>query len=506
VRVWSIAVSGLLACGDGRTVSPDADGATDAAVDAPPFVSCIPAAPAPPPLSPAKTTPGTRLVPRTIAEVGGLDVLWSIRDTALGVDCEPRSYVDGTIRCVPLVNRSEEFQAWGDYFADATRTIPVALLPLAAAPPTGTLGASFYENSDVEGVFHCRRAEIRALSRLGPQRVETEFFTSSMGPQTVFPGYGMFSLTPEPLDFVALEEVRTQLVGAIAVRELQGSDGSRLFPRRELYDYAHDAPVYLHPFSGFSALGPSAVQSLALHLEPSPDNLATPAYCNTPDLGLFSIFDRETGCDVSELRYVQDTSIHGVELKTGTLHGCVSVQGQLMLTTVTGEYFQACDTQPDSLWARVTESNVGAGQLQAAQMSIDGVSYGYARNHFEDTVRGFQCVAHAASDGSLRCLPLESGVVAFNDPACTNRIATSAVFGGTATFGVEWTVPTFGFPDLSVRGRATIFNVGAQRPDETVYFRTPESCVSVGVRPTWDLGTVRSPSSFAALELRDVPP
>lgn len=112
------------------------------------------------------------------------------------------------------------------------------------------------------------------------------------------------------------------------------------------------------------------------------------------------------------------------------------------------------------------------------------------------------CVPRRASDGSLRCVPVVPGGVAFADAACTARVVASNV--GPPPFALEGSIRDFLFPNP--RGNITVYGVGALRPAGPIYLLTPASCVRAGNWRSYEIGAVIPPSTFVGLELRDAPP
>lgn len=237
----------------------------------------------PPALSPAFVAAGTRLIPRTVAEPvpGGVDVAWTIWDSTLGVDCQPVPYHDGTIPCVPAARDLHLLSA--RRFADAARTIPITLEPLGYPQPVGTL-AAVYSGGAASSPFSCTTTRLSPFARVGAFRGGSQYYEAIGAAQPVPAGYGSFDLTVLGDDFVVLDEVRTQLSGAIAVRELHGADGSRLFAT-DLWDTAHDVSVGIMTVGAGQRLLPPRLgrPSGTQHTAPPPGGVVDPAWCESHD-------------------------------------------------------------------------------------------------------------------------------------------------------------------------------------------------------------------------------
>lgn len=477
-------------------------------IDAPPAV-CEPV-PTPPVLPPALAASGTRLVPRYLAEpvTGGVNVAHAIWDSTLGINCEPMPYHDGTIRCVPP---AQDLHLLGARrFADAARTIPIAVEPLGAAPGVGALAAVYQGSSS--GPFACGGARLSPFARFGALRGGTQYYNEIGGAQPVPEGYGIFDLTVLADDFVVLSEVRTQLSGAIAVRELHGTDGSRLFAT-DLWDTAHDVPVGITTVGGTRRLLPPRQGRLqGLHRAPPPGGMVDETWCASRD-DIFNAPNPGGPCPGAVHRFITDDAYetHHVVMQTATLYGCGVAPGvgvdagtpaMQVLTSETRSYLASCERVPASEWQEAIAVTEGSGRLTTSVFSIGGASFEWNRFRvFSDATLGIDCAPRTASDGSLRCLPLVRGGVAYADAACTSRVVASNQ--GPMPYVLEGSIPSSSFPDP--RGNITVHGVGALRPASTIYFRSLGACAPSNLWTSYEIGPVVPPSTFVELELRDAP-
>lgn len=500
--------------GDGELVdTPDPVDASpvDAEIIDAPMAVCEPL-PTPPTLDPTAVASGTRLVPRTVAEpvAGGVEVPHAIWDSALGITCEPMGYHDGVLRCVPPA--ADIHLLGGQKFADAARTIPVAVEPLAHPTPVGTLSA-VYSGGGFGGPFNCGSTRLTHFSRFGALRGGTAYYRELGGPETVPAGYGIFDLTLVPDDFVALTEIRTQLSGPIAVRELRGADGSRLFAT-DLWDTAHDIAVVLLDVDGGHWLLPHTASAPwdMRHLAPPPGvalgGVVDNAWCATHD-DIFAAPTPSSTCPAPPPRFVTDDErvTHEVVPQTATLYGCgdvpgVDAPGVQVLTYQTRAYLASCREVPRTEWQEAIAVTEGAGRLTTTVYSIGGAPFERdIWRQFADAGLGMECTPRTAKDGSLRCLPIRHGMVTFADAACTTRVV--AHNGQPVTYAFEGTEYSNGFPDP--RGDITVYGVGAVRPAGPIYTIAPSGCVRVDNWTSYELGPEIPPSVFVELELRDAP-
>ncbi len=499
---------------DGELVdSPDPVDAPpiDAAIiDAP--VAVCEAPPTPPVLPPARVTSGTRLVPRYVAEAvpGGVEVPYDIWDSALGIYCTPMPYHDGAIRCVP---ESQDVHLLnGRKYADAARTIPVAVEPTTNPTPVGTLSA-VYQGGGFGSPFTCSGgARLSPFARFGALRGGTQYYRELGGPETVPAGYGIFDLTVIPDDFVALTEVRTQLSGQIAVRELHGTDGSRVFPT-DFWDTDHDLTVVIREVGASHRLLPHTAHPppTMRHLAPAPGvalgGVVDSAWCDTHD-DIFSA-PSSSACPTPPPRYVtdDDENTYEVVLQTATLYGCggvpgVDAPGVQVLTYQTETYLASCRDVPITEWQEALLVTEGAGRLTTSVYSIGGVPFEWDRwRRFADAGLGIECSPRPDRNGSLRCLPIQHGMVTFSDAACTSRVV--ARNGPPVSYAFEGTGYSNLFPNP--RGDITVYGVGAVRPAGPIYTINASGCSRIDNWTSYEIGPEIPPSAFVALELRDAP-
>lgn len=522
-------------CGDHHAGTLPGDASVDAPGDAPADAAVVYAGPpACPPIPPPPSLPppqpvvaGTRLVPRTIADpsAGGFDVPWSVHDTLLDADCTPVRFFDRRFRCLPA------FDGWQlgfveVVFADVGQTIPVVALPVDRAPPPGTLvplgqgvdGSNPLDTTD----FSCTRTDSAAM-RLGGRRTETTFWRSDLSKATLQPGFGLYDLSALPAGFVEISEVRVQLSGAIALRELHGADGSILFSSG-LVDTAHDVPV---AFLGDGVdrvrlVPPSAIAANGMYFRPPP-GASDPGnrdacYASSDPIFLLS---NTSACDVSEFRFISDLGnfeaprylpgiVHQVVKTDATLYDCSRGPVHVPL-------LQECAASALTDWTPASLVPVG-GRITTPVWQIGDAAFAppyfglplFARGGFQgprtfhDTTLGVDCVPGTAADGVLRCLPLQGDVV-FLDSACTMPVAATDSSVPPSYVGRTLREPQF--PN-DLRAQYTIFGVGAPRdPNIRIYSDRPNGICSLGGERLhlYELGPEIAASSLEALEIRDVP-
>ncbi|MCW5801981.1 MAG: hypothetical protein KIT31_06300 [Deltaproteobacteria bacterium] len=484
-----------------RRQTPDA-GADAAAPDA--GLACAPRPPVPSLRAPGGVAAGTRLVPRTMREpvAGGVEVPMRVRDTVLGVDCEPRRFEDGTITCFPL-----DFYRATAAFADPTLTIPVALAPSFDLPAPGALAVGEYVDlqNDRTGPFDCDHLRPVAFFRIGAERAGAEAYGPFGQPIPVGDNLRMFDVAPEPNPLVPLTEVRTQLTGTIALRELHGGDGSRLFPAG-LYDTAHDVPLALR--TGRLLPSRAGAAGRGAHLDPPPDDLATLAWCAEPS----QILLRPDEAACRPARFISDgTVVHEVVEKLVTLYSCIGTKPTPNVALQVEEdkpILEVCGTSPVAEWPVATAVTAGA-RLTARTFTIEGAAFVEPRAYptFSDAVLGAPCEPRDTSDGHLLCIPHPAplGSVAYADPACTSPVVAWSG-AGTPTHAALGTRAGSSTGDGYLYGTLTLFGVGAARPPGTVYAPTFQlACKAFEGIPSWELGPQlpSSPGPFAELEIRE---
>ena len=470
-----------------------------------------PAPPADSVLPPALAAAGTRLVPRTLAEKGpaaGLDLPHDIYDTVLGAKCTPAPYSDGKIRCVP-----EMQLAGAKLYADAARTQPVVIAPLAN-PNTGALvGVVSIGASPPYGPFGCGQQNVALFGRVGAQLPTSQYYEAAGSvPRTVSSGYGVFEINPEAADFPELVEVRTRFGGAVAVRELHGADGSRLFAN-DFYDTAHDVPVRI---DANGRLMPPRVEKAIVHGAPPVGGVVTSAWCQAPD----AFFGFPTCGPTPAFITAPSGSTYSVQAQTRTFYSCsggATLEGipqPLTLQQRTSTLLAPCASVAIADWTAVSSLTVGGGRLRADAYSIAGNTYlppGKAMDsqlpsrEYLDTTLGKSCRAAVAADDSWRCFPmLLSATVGYADPACTIRVARYNG-AGTPMYALEGSLPPLSFPSYP-RGAVSAFAVGAPRISAPIYRRTETGCGLVGSAASFEIVGTVSPDVFAELEIRNVPP
>ena len=529
---------------------PDASG-VDAAEDATVVSSEPPACqPVPPPeVLPAAlpVVAGTRLIPRTLADpsADGLEIPWAVHDTVLDADCEPVRFADQKFHCAPIASLADSDwlrrQGLVDIgFADAGRTAPVAVLRVALPPPPGAvlyLAQSRYVGGSGQPPdtmdSSCNPTDL-ASWRVGAARAETSYWRSNLTMVTVPEGYSLYDLAAQPAS-VELEEVDAQLSGSIAIRELHGADGSRIFSAG-LYDTRHAVQVgFERNLFERNLLGTTidkarllplaAVAATGLYFKPplpasGPDS---PDLCNSPSETIFDI-GRSNGCDVSALPFISEFGgdkdppdlpalVHHVVKTDTTLYTC---HGTQVHTSVLAE----CAPSSLSDWTLASQVSVGGGRLTTQVWKIGDAMFAppypgipmFLRENegrpqtFHDTVLGVDCVPKSAADGELRCLPLQ-GSVGYSDPACKVPVAYLFNFiTGTPPYVARGSLPPGQFQN-DLRGQITMFSVGAPRPDAHGVWQISSDgeCSSEGGVTSFELGPEVPPSLFAAFEIHDAP-
>jgi hypothetical protein len=469
----------------------------------PPVCAALPAAPSLPP--PSGVASGTRLVQRMLAETvpGGVVVPWSVHDVLLDVDCSPARMEDGTLRCY-----GADLRAIPEQFADAALTIPVVVVARSEAPAAGGLvvtgGSSTADPFD--GLVSCHRAASAGRWRRGDARAATMYYRRSGGPVIVPASFAVFDLVPEPTEFVELREVRTRLSGSIALRELHGVDGSRVFATH-LYDTAHDVPVSLStsPTDFATRLLPPLVSEEAAFF-----HRPTDCFARDPIFKPLADFD----CDASALRFATDAAnndaVFQVAYTAGsTLYRCAGSASDFGPVAIKDPLLGACRPSPLSDWASAALTPTPGARLTARiwkvgdavlPLPLTTLAPLAAPRVFSDPTLGIDCMARTASDSALRCLPRALAGIAFSDAACTSRVAVP-FDSSPPRYASSISNP------LTPRDVPTdVFPVGAQRPSAPVYRLTATGCQAGGTQTTYELGPELDPTTFAALELRDAPP
>ena len=515
--------------------SADGSGA-DAAAVALDLPACQPVPP--PDVLPAAlpVVAGTRLIPRTLADpsAGGFEIPWAVHDTVLDADCEPVRFSDQKFRCVPfgISAWSARQQPVSRGFADAGRTAPVAVLQMAPPPPPG---AELLTVQDVAGAWlppdtmdsSCTPSDV-TLWRVGAPRAERSYWNSDLTMVPVPAGYSLYDLAPLPA-FVELEEVRAQLTGSIAIRELHGTDGSRIFSAG-LYDTKHAVQVALHsditdvPSDMARLLPPPAIALGAeLFIKPPPSASAPGSSDSCVSFDVVFNVSSFSACDVSALPFISDLGgYEAPRFLPGIVHQVVKVDSALYSCQAPREHVPVpalaeCAPSPLSDWTLASQVSVGGGRLTTPVWKIGDATLappypfvpmflredtGRPRT-FHDTALGVDCVPRSAADGALRCLPMQGGV-AYSDAACTVPVAAYA-FGGTT--GTPLYVARGSFPSGDIQdGQFTIFSAGAPRSDVGLYHLDPDgACYRSDGFALFELGPEVPPASFAAFEIRDTP-
>ncbi len=500
----------------------DDDGSSaDATTDAPADVTTLDvvttfdagAVCAPPPpdpvLPPAQVAAGTRLVPRLIADVasGGVEMPRDIYDNALGTTCTPARLADGTMRCVPSVH-----YLTAKRYADAAKTQPVTLEPLASPPPTGALVA-LLTGSVFDGAFSCTPSSVEHLGRVGALLSGGQYYDQFGDLGTAPTGYGVFAIAPETTPLALLHEVRTRYGGKIAVRELHGDDGSRLFAT-DFWDTLHDVAVTIQSDApGGPRCLPPRAEHPAVHGAPPPNGVVTDAWCAIHDE-----FFATSSCGPTPpfVTAPGGVATYSVELQSRTVYSCNygSMEGPRpppILATSTQSVLAPCASIPLADWAAATLTTVGAGRLTAEAYVIEGMTFPrpvaagpILDRPFVDTTLGVSCMAMDVDDGALRCLPTSALTIAYADSACTNPIAATLGGVGTPLHAYGGSKPSWSFP--GTQGIVHVVAIGTARAVGNVYWRTPIGCSLVGSIASFELGASVSPSVFAEMEIRAVSP
>jgi hypothetical protein len=404
--------------------------------------------------------------------------------------------VDGKILCMPSLSSVRQLAA--ALYVDIAGKIQVTLEPLQSAPTPGTVvGLSVpVANPAFDTMFPCSGFGLELLVT-GLPRSETQYYTRTHGATPVPPGYGLYDVFPLTGAYVELDEVRAQISRSVAIRELHGADGSRVFPRG-LYDTAHDVMIEsVGEYNALQMLLPPKVDRTNTHLIPAqPPN---EAWCARSD-PLF-ITQSQSGCDYSGLRFVNDPQTHlayQVTRRTGTTYLCVTGESGPWLYEERDPFLARC-AAPDFDGQVITWVTIGARITKQAVKIEDTTVLPPGGSSFTDSALHVSCNPTVASDGVLRCLPSEAWIV-YTDPACTSPVA--ATFDPKPTYASQGSVP--GSSPIDRQGQIAMFSVGAARPAGPVYALTRDGCAAFGTMPSFEISEL-SASTFAALEIRDVP-
>lgn len=514
-RAWlpSTAMAVLVgACGHSQIVDPPDGGSgpddpgpgVDLGSD-PPVCAALPAPPTLPP--PSGIASGTRLVQRTIAEAvpGGLELPWSVHDALLGVDCEPVRLEDGALRCYPT---GPDAHVFDEQFADAARTIPIIVMPRAGALPQGALvvtrSSSSGTSDPFDGLTACHRAVVAGRWRVASTRTAATYYTRSSGPIIVPVSFAVLDLVPEPADFVELSEVRTQLSGSIALRELHGADGSRVFARA-FYDTMHDVPVSLN-----AAAGDRVTQLLPPALTSAQAYFHLPQTCTSNAVDPLFKPVVNVDCDASALRFGSAGKIYELASTAGNTHySCAASASGVSAVPSTEPLLGACRESALSEWAAATPVTSTGVRLTMQTWKIGDAAFAppvarplrtFLSRVYADTALGIDCEVRTAADGVLRCLPRQASMF-FSDAACTSRVATKILRDAPD--------PTYVSEDARANPPLDepikIFRIGAVRASGPIYFATSTDCLLSGTDVSYEIGPEVDPTAFAALALRDAP-
>lgn len=144
-------------------------------------------------------------------------------------------------------------------------------------------------------------------------------------------------------------------------------------------------------------------------------------------------------------------------------------------------------------------------RLSVAQQRFDGAdgsSYAAPRVGFRDAQLGIDCSPQLASDGKLRCLPVDSIYASgyFGDSGCTQPLAEQSGPSSCAapTFALLYVAQTCG-------GGYRVFPVGAQYTNANVWVGSPAACAQAPRPPAYtlySLGVEEAAASFVAFTAR----
>jgi hypothetical protein len=475
----------------------------------PPVCASLPVPPILP--APSGITSGTRLVQRTLAEAvpGGLEIPWSVHDVLLDIDCAPTRVADGTLRCYPT---GADLHSGPEQFADAALTIPIFVVSRAVAPPAGGLVVTgSFTDDPFDGLVSCHRAPSTGRWRRGAARADTVYYTRAGGPPTIVAStfFDVFGLIPEPTDFVELQEVRTHLTGAIALRELHGADGSRVFASK-LYDTAHDVSVSLttSPTDLTTRLLPPMVSEVAAYFH-RPKSCASSEQSRDPIFKPLASID----CDGSALRFATDAANNDLVFQVAytagsTLYQCAGGANDVAPVAFNDPLLGGCRPSALSDWASAALTPAPGVRLTgriwkvgdaALPLPLTSLAPLAAPKTFTDTALGFDCRTRTAADGALRCLPIEVAEIVFSDAGCTTQVAAPQ----DAAAPLYAASPANPLTRLDVP--TTLFQIGAQRSTAQLYVTGSTGCQPFRTDVSYELGAEVDPTTFAALELRNAP-
>lgn len=494
-RAHQLILLALLAgCGGGKDAPPDVavpplDGVYQPTGEVIPLGDAVCDAIPTPPALPASRglARGTRLVPRDLVDPspGGFAIPWTIADTGTGGTCQPARDVDGQLRCLPDV----DFMP--GYFADAAATVPVVVAPRATQP--GTVMGHY---DQPPALFACGAPPSGQVIRVGARRTGGLYYDAQARLFRVPAGWSLFDREAIQTAFVALDEVRTELAGPIARRELHGVDGSRL-ASTELYDTAHDVAVHVLPTSRVDPtlrlLPPAVPVRARFHRDPpfvhydQGQPTVPSGWCVIDDD--LSPQPPELACDAARPRFVTDgDATRQVTPLTGTVYSCLGGERGSRPTSANLTVLGVCATLPSDAWPEVQTVTLGT-RITVEAVALAGTPFRFDRGSLIDTELQAPCDPGRAADGSSRCLPRGADLL-YADDACTH-----AVIADTGVpFGAE----------RADDGKVTIYRAGPRRPEAQLYGRGP-TCVVALERVSFEVGAVVPPSQLAPIVVRDAP-
>jgi len=399
----------------------------------------------------------------------------ALQDTELGSTCQFGLDGQGNLRCMPDVNGAP-FANASVIFTDAGCTTAVADFSfLPRGTPTYAVVAGV-----ATGCSSLRRwYELGAQVPLGDE--STIYYRASGGACTASTASSSryyAALGAEiPLDRFVIGTEGRDSSGRLAVRTVEGDDGSRFCDRRLGF---RDSDLDDH------ACTPTAGEDGVLRCVPDSATtmqVSTDSGCSDE----FTVAAVSTACDQGH-QYTRETTtpgcfarwrVHGLGAQVaGALYSYIPFDG-CYAAPVDRQYYEIGPVVAPTSFAELALERVDVGaRLQRVDLVGDGLRVD--RPFWYDSALDVMCQFQVAADGVSRCLPgqpdePEAGITTFySDPACKSSAVELASFADPCESGREprFVVATRG-------GGLRAFELG--RAVEGPVYQWSDSCSNVPV-------------------------
>ncbi len=427
--------------------------------------------------------PGTRLTPRFVKTADGARHFLGFRDQARGEDCEVKMATDGVSRCLPAVAptlgktfRDGACSSASEVFVSSAGPAcspKYALQPAGCSAGETRLGVTLVGPKLPNGTTLYRDAPCRAFGTAG----SLEAFARGS--------------VVDPSGFVGFSRVVSAPLGAVAIVDLVGEDGSRTFAGLVHAASGRACDVRLAS-DGQRRCLPVADAARLREAFRADAACTVPIYqgdtggCAPPPAFTFTSPSRPAG--VCESTYTMGTAGPPI---VGTIHmafsdGCSRVPA----TNLPGAVTSTGDLAPTT-FALATEVDLATSRIRPRTYVVSpGIG---ARQGLVDSVRKEDCEPTVAADGALRCLPRSATARLFADAACTRPVVESQSLPVSACSSNYISYVEEGCP-----ARTRVFSVGASKTIR-VYARSITGCVAQGsTRDIREAGGEIAASSFEA--------